>query len=119
MMIRTFCSFLAISVHVIPTKFSYDVFHFTHLSAQAKAHIKIWTTFIYVSILAMLPFCASLFNEILAYFYIMTKITFITIRTMSKCFKFITGFNFTSIMKIIASLSAFSMYELFTYSVFS
>lgn len=71
-----------------------------------------------MSILAMLSFCTSLFHKILAYFYIMTKIAFISIWTMSKCLKFIAGFDFTSIMKIIASSSTFSVNKLFTDSIF-
>ena len=67
----------------------------------------------------MLPFCAPLFHEILAYLYIMTKITFVSVRTMTKCFEFITWFDFASIVKVVAGLSALSMDIFFTDSVFS
>lgn len=119
MVVRTFASFFAIPVHVIPTKFSNDVFIFTGFTKNTESHIIVWTALINVSELAMIAFRTLIFHKLLADFYIMTEVTFITVRATSLILKLITRFNFTSVMNIGTCLSAFTMDELFTDSVFS
>ena len=119
MVVGTFASFFAIPIHVIPTKFSNNVLIFTGFTKDTKSHIIIRTALINMSELTMISFRTLIFHKLLADFNIMTKITFISVRATSLILKLITRLYFTSVMNIRTCLSAFTMDELFTYSIFS
>ena len=55
-MVRTLASFFTISVHVIPAKFSNNMFIFTSFSKNAKSHVIIWATLVNMSKWTMIAF---------------------------------------------------------------
>lgn len=119
MMVRAFPSFLAVPVHIIPAQFSDNVLVFAWFAQNAKAHVIIWTTFVNVSELAMVSFTALILHEFLAYLDIMTEIALISVRAATQILELITGLDFASVMLVRASLAAFTVYELFAYTIFS
>ena len=66
----------------------------------------------------MVTFCALIFHEFLAYLNIVTEVALISIRTTTHVLEFVTGLDFTSVMLVRASLSAFTMNELLANTVF-
>ncbi len=118
MMIGTFPSLFTVTIHIIPTQFTNDMFIFTRLSQNTESHIIVGTAFIHMSKLTMISFCALIFHKLLTYLDIMTEITFITIGATALIFKFITRFDFTSVMKVGTGLATFAMNKLFADTIF-
>lgn len=67
-MVRAFASFLAVSVHIIPAELADDVLELTQIATNAETHIEVGTTFIDVTIWAMITSSAFLFDELRTYF---------------------------------------------------
>ncbi len=95
------------------------MFVLTWFTKNAKTHVIIWTAFVYVSELTVVAFWALIFHEFFTDFDIVTEIALITIRTVTHVLKFITWLDFTSVMHVWASLTAFTMDKLFAYTIFS
>ena len=59
---------LTIPVHVVPTKFPYNVFTGAEFAHMTKTHVKVWATLIYVPVRTMLSSFALLAHEFFADF---------------------------------------------------
>lgn len=115
--VGTFASFLAVTIHIVPAKFSNDVLVFTCLTKNAKSHVVVWTTFINVPELTMVTLGTLIFHKLLTDLYIVTEVAFIPIRTATLILEFITRFYFTSVVNIRTCLSTFPMNEFFADSI--
>lgn len=93
-------AFFAVPVHIIPAQFTDDMFVFAHFAVEAESHIEIGATFVHVSVGTVLPFFASLFHKIGAYFQVVTEITFIAVTATTHTFKFIARFDFGFVVGI-------------------
>ena len=102
MVISTFSSLLAIAVHIVPTKFTDNVFVFANFSLKTESHIKVRTTLINVSIRAMLASLAFLFHEIWANFEVMAKVALVSIPTLTQTLKLVTRFDFAFVVRMRA-----------------
>lgn len=110
---------LAISIHIIPTKFPDNMLLPTLFAKVTIAHIKIGAAFIDMSIRTMLSFRAFLSHEILTYLEIMAEIASLSIRTVALAFVFLASLYFAFIMGIGTAfpLPAFAMDKFLTDSV--
>jgi hypothetical protein len=50
MIVWTFGSLLAKSIHIVPAKLAYNMLELTGLAMEAEPHIEVRTTFIYMTI---------------------------------------------------------------------
>ncbi len=117
-MIGTFSSFLAVTIHIVPTQLANDMFIFTGLAQNTEAHIVIGTAFIHMSKLTMIPFGALILHKLLTYLDVVTEIAFVTIGTAALILKFITRLDLAPVMHVRTGLTTFAVDELFADAIF-
>ena len=76
-------SFFTVSIHVVPAKFMNNMSKPTVFSLETKSHLKIGATFVDMFVRAMNASFAFLSHEIWANFEVMTKVTLISIATLT------------------------------------
>ena len=121
MIVGTFGSLFAVPVHVVPAKFTHDVFVLATFSLETEAHIKVRTALINVSVGAVLSSLAFLFHEIRADLEVVTEIALVSVTALSQTFELVAWFDFAFVvgMRAVIRESALAVDELFTDSISS
>jgi hypothetical protein len=117
-MVWTFTSFLAVAIHIIPTQLPNDVFILARLAQNTESHIVIRTALIYMSKLTMISLRALIFHKLFTDLNVVAEVTLVTIWTAALVLKLITWLDLAPVMQVGTRLSAFSMNESFTDTVF-
>ena len=121
MIVSAFGSLFAIPVHIVPAKFTHNVFVLTTFPLETESHIKVRTALINVPVWTVLSSLTFLFHEIGADLEVMTEITLVSVTTLSQTFELVTWFDFAFIVGVRAVIweSALAVDELFTDSICS
>jgi len=119
MVVGAFSSFFAVPVHIVPAKFTDNMFKLTTFSLETESHVKIRTALINVSVRTVLSSLTFLFHEIWTYLEVVTEITLVSVTALTQTLELVTWFDFAFVVRVRAVIreSALAVDELFTDSV--
>jgi len=119
MVVGALSSFFAVPVHIVPAKFTDNMFKLTTFSLETESHVKIRTALINVSVRTVLSSLTFLFHEIWTYLEVVTEITLVSVTALTQTLELVTWFDFAFVVRVRAVIreSALAVDELFTDSV--